>query len=102
YGQAPYRASDRKLRLFAVACVRALHPRRMLRAEEDSLDEVERAIEDGTMPNTDGPFWWVLSSNLATRLSAWWATLPPPALVPASALLREIVGNPFQPLPDVR
>lgn len=91
------RVSDRKLRLFACACVRALHPRPMLRAEEDGLAEAECVTDGGAGTGDGGPFWWVLSSNLATRLSAWWGALPPPALRPLPALIRCIVGNPWRP-----
>jgi hypothetical protein len=70
---------------------------RQLRAEQESLENEERAADENS-PGPDGPYWWISSSNLATRLQATWATLPPPALRPVAALLRDIIGNPFRPV----
>lgn len=92
--------SDRKLRLFACACCRALDPRpRVTPSEEKWLVETECAIEGDQVSLRDGnPYWWFLASNLVSRLGDLLAMYPSPTLKPIAALLREIVGNPFRPL----
>lgn len=91
-------ASARQLRLLAVATVRALTPRPMTRSEAQGLADVESVIEGAGLLRDGGPFWWVLSSDLATRLGAWWGVLSPPALRPVADLLLEVFGNPFRPV----
>lgn len=92
------KVSDRKLRLFAVACCRSMDPRpNRLTAEQVSLENEERAAEENCSA-PDGPFWWVSGPNLPMRLVAWWDTLPAPALRPPAHLLRDICGNPYRPV----
>lgn len=103
WGSSHHRPSDRKLRLFAVECVRRGHRERLLTAEEQSLAQVEEAIENPGTGGADGPFWWILSSNLSDRLIASWQAMyqveaTRTLLSVFSALLREIFGNPWRPV----
>jgi hypothetical protein len=90
------RPSDRKLRLFACACVRAHGP--FDRRQSALLPEVERLADRGATPSDYAALDGLLSGT-GGDWARWWAACElrqgPDR---RAALLRDIFGNPFRPL----
>ena len=119
-------ASDRKLRLFAVACCRSVWPqltnarsrnavevaeryadRLAAESERKAADaEADRALGECATDKLNWGAWaasWAVDADIrrgARKLAARPNVLPgQPAAATQAALLRELFGNPFRPVP---
>jgi hypothetical protein len=106
------KASDRKLRLFACACARAAwNP--LPNAASRTLLEIAEAYADGRATTTDVRaarrkgycmgLIWLLAADANVAARRWMHSADPP--MPAAAapsLLRDICGNPYQPVAALR
>lgn len=91
------RPSDRKLRLFAVACWRMREAMKDAAGEQVAL-QAERMADGLPIARVDGhPAPLEANACEAARIMA--RTSYSPERKPVATLLREIVGNPFRPVP---
>jgi hypothetical protein len=101
------KASARKLRLFACACVRSYWRSMREPDAQRLLDLVECYVDGKTTVQEIGRIGygrglsWILRSG-ATEAAHWWAGTSKSSGRPnAACLLRELFGNPFRPVPPV-
>ena len=97
HGLGGQKFSGRKLRLFACACFRVLHPNPMNDSEvdKDTIFAAERHADDPRFPL---PWlgYWVVSPDVREAAHDAATCTPGPARV--AALIRDIAGNPWRPV----